>query len=55
MNGWMIAFCVWYAYAYGAALATWAYNGGTLEVRWYNLFIGPGITLGLLYMGGAFS
>lgn len=54
MNGWMIAFLVWYAFSFGGAIVRWTRGNGRIEVTALDMFLAPAITLTLLYMGGAF-
>ena len=56
MNGYMIAFLVYYSFSMGGrAVYRWLDGSGTITVTLSVLFVGPAITLTLLYMGGAFS
>ena len=55
MNGWMIAFFCWYATCFALALNKWSDGGGYIKVGAGDVFLGPSITLFLLYMGGAFT
>jgi len=55
MNGWVIAFIVYYALSFALALNRWAAGRGWVKVGPGDVFLGPFITIFLLYMGGFFN
>jgi hypothetical protein len=55
MNGWAIAFIIYYAVSFALSLNRWASGGGWIKVGPGDIFLGPFITLFLLYMSGFFN
>ena len=48
-------FVVWYGFCWLACIWVYTEKGGWIQVKFHNLFVGPGITIALLWWGGFFG
>lgn len=55
MNGWVIAFTIYYAGCFALSLSRWLSGNGWIKIGPGDIFLGPFVTLFLLYMSGFFN